>query len=549
MPYQIGTFEKKLLQSYCRPIVHMRSQISGKRFGLILGSGVSRPLGFPNWKELVDRIAQDPDVRGQHLLANVAGLSETSKTQMLFQHFKSKSTEGTGEPVSQKLYRRIHGQWRRIIQRALYKDVADDPAARLSRHPFIGEYAGIIERASMTVNYNFDDTVEQLLSAQMKRSDAYGRNFQTIWNGSLPLQSDKPVIYHPNGYLPSNLLEYPSETVVFSEDTFADQLIQSMAGHHASLLHHLSQTTCLFVGLSLQDATLRHLLRQNSLINPGHYHYYIHYLDKPIDKVDGALQAIADANFEIYNLVTLFLTDSEIASLGRLLNMDEDDLEFQAGEVGAQLGYFFYLTGAIGAGKTTCLSYFGSFCTYAEWTEPSHPLLIKSWNDLSNDERAQVDEWIARQFNLKNFALLKQTSGIHVIDRSPLDPLAFTEKDKLPEKVKFIQRVVGPGSSCRNIRKGQVIFLSGDPDEMEARVVGRNKESKAPVIKEMQERLLSVYSEPLTVIDTTGATVYDVVKRVASAIIREDYRERDLSGLLNMMAGDPSLKSAEKQAP
>lgn len=540
MSYQIGAAEKKLIQSYCRAIVHMRSQISRKRFGLILGSGVSRPLGFPNWKELVDRIAQDSEVSGEHLLANVAnGLSETSKTQMLFQHFKSKCVESAAEPPSQKLYRRINGQWRRIIQRALYENVPKNPATRLEKHPFLSKYVGIIGKTPMTVNYNFDDTVEQLLSLQTNKADAYGRNFQTIWNGCLPLQSDKSVIYHPNGFLPHNLLEYPSEKVVFSEDTFADELIQSMAGHQASLLHHLSQTTCLFIGLSLQDATLRHLLRQNALINPGHYHYYIYYLEKPAKKVDSALQAIADANFDTYNLVSLFLADSEIASLGALLSMEDDDLELQAEEAGAQVGYFYYLTGAVGAGKTTCLSYFGSLRTYAEWTEPSNPLLAKSWNELSDEERTHLDEWIARQFNLKNFTLIKQRSGIHVIDRSPLDPLGFTEKEKLPEKVKFIQQAVSPGSSCRNIRKGHIIFLRGDPEEMEARVVGRNKESRAPVIREMQEKLLNIFGESITVVDTTGATVYDVVKRVACIILSEPYREVDLSALLTTMQSDP----------
>lgn len=542
MPYQIGAPEKRLLALYSRPIVHMRSQIEATRFGLVLGAGASRPLGFPNWSELVTRIAQDSDVSGEHLLAHVdKGVSETAKTQMLFQHFKSRSIEASGEPESQKLYRRIHGQWRRIIQRALYKDVVEDPVERLRAHPFLKEYGGIIERSPMTVNYNFDDTVEQLLSQSTKRPlEAYGRNFQTIWNASLPLQADKPIIYHPNGFLPRNLLEYPSETIVFSEDTFADQLIQSMAGHHASLLHHLSQKTCLFIGLSLQDATLRHLLRQNALINPGHYHYHISYLERPIEQLDSAQLAIADANFDIYNLVTLFLTNEEVASLGVLLSMDEDDLEFQAQGIGVQLNFFYYLTGAVGAGKTTSLSYFGSFRTYPEWTEPSHPLLAKSWDELSDDERTQIDSWIARQFNLKNFTLLKRTSGIHVIDRSPLDPLAFTEKEKLAEKVKFIQRVVGAGSSCRKIRKGHVILLKGDPDEMEGRVVGRNKESKASTIRNMQEQLIKIYGDGVTEIETIGATVYDVVKRVACTILRQPYREVDLSGLLSRLAAGHS---------
>src|ERR1700738_3704915 len=108
MSYMIGADERGVLKRYARPIVHMRSQITSKRFGLVLGAGVSKPLGFPDWRELVDRIADDPEVDGKHLLANVADrLSETSKTQMLYQHFKSKLTESAGEPYSFRLERKI----------------------------------------------------------------------------------------------------------------------------------------------------------------------------------------------------------------------------------------------------------------------------------------------------------------------------------------------------------------------------------------------------------------------------------------------------------
>jgi hypothetical protein len=539
MSYMIGAAERGLLKRYARPIVHMRSQIASKRFGLVLGAGVSKPLGFPDWRELVDRIAGDPEVDGKHLLINVADrLSETSKTQMLYQHFKSKFTESAGEPYSFRLERKIQGEWRRAIQRALYKDT------RPCDHPFLGRYLDIIKTSAITVNYNFDDTVEQLLSQGEPEHKTYGRKFETVWNASLPFRADVSVIYHPNGFVPHNILENPSETLVFSEDTFADQLIHSMAGHHASLLHHFSKSSCLFIGLSLRDSTLCHLLRQNALINPGHYHYYVQHVEGPLSGSDESyLRSLEEANFEVYNLVTLFLTSDEIAALGVLLSTDEDVLLQESEEVSTPLAYFYYLTGAVGAGKTTCLSYFGSMRTYEEWTEPRNALLAKSWKLLTEKERSSLDEWIARQFNLKNFRLRQQRSGIHVIDRSPLDPLSFTEEKLIPEKVQFIKRAVSPGDSCRTIQSGHVIFLTGDPDEMEARVVGRNKESKAELIRDMQQKLSKIFRDA-SVVNTTGSTVYDVIKRVARIVLLEPYRPADLSALLDSFGTLPSSPEA-----
>lgn len=118
MTYVVGPMEKSVLRRYPRPVVHMRSQIESKRFGLIFGAGISKPLGFPNWRELVDRIAEDPAVSGRSLMTVANRFSETAKTQMLFQHFKSRFIENTREPYSFKLEKKIQGEWRRAIQRA-----------------------------------------------------------------------------------------------------------------------------------------------------------------------------------------------------------------------------------------------------------------------------------------------------------------------------------------------------------------------------------------------------------------------------------------------
>ena len=119
-------------------------------------------------------------------------------------------------------------------------------------------------------------------------------------------------------------------------------------------------------------------------------------------------------------------------------------------------------------------------------------------------------------------------------DRTPLDPLSFNEDAKMPAKARLISKSLSPGKSNRKAVAGQVILLVGDPEDLEARVVGRHKQSSAPLIADLQERLERVFSyvgKPVT-IDTRGLSVAQVVKRVARIMLLENYAPIDLAQCL-----------------
>ena len=138
------------------------------------------------------------------------------------------------------------------------------------------------------------------------------------------------------------------------------------------------------------------------------------------------------------------------------LTMDKDSLLKEAEELGAELSYFFYLSGPIGAGKTTALGYFGSFKTYEEWTGVRPPELAKPWNDLTKLEREFIDNWIAGQFEIRNTILIKHEMGIHISDRTPLDPISFNEDAEVSAKALFITEHLRPGKSHRSAQEGKV---------------------------------------------------------------------------------------------
>ncbi|WP_299587695.1 SIR2 family protein [uncultured Tateyamaria sp.] len=502
----------------------MRERIERRAFGLVLGAGVSKPLNFPNWDELVERISTHGEVDAAHLMASATSASATEKTQMLLQHYRSKRLDELGDGATARNLRMVDGEWQQIVKDELYRDTTKD----INAHPYLLSFAPTILKSPITITYNFDDVLERILAkSSVSESEEYGRPFETIWDAALQSRRNSPMVYHPNGYLPSNLLEQPSEALVFSQDSFADQLIESMAGHHASLLHHFGHTTCLLLGLSLSDETLRHFLRQNVRIHPGHCHYFIRWVRPDEQRDEKSEQSMAMANFEVSNLVTLFLTEEEIEALGCLLTVSEEELKDAAEEEGVPLKYVYYITGAIGAGKTTVLNNLRSLLAYEEWTEPRHPGLAKSWKSLSEEERLDIDEWIARQFVKKDSALRRASSGLHVVDRPPLDPLSFTAQSDVRSKALSMLNLFSPGESNRTIQAGQVIVLRGDPAEMEARVVGRHKKSDRAVISELQDRIGEIYVSN-KVVETAGRSAHEVVREVAKLIHLEQYSDYDI---------------------
>ncbi|MGA9350331.1 MAG: SIR2 family protein, partial [Anaerolineae bacterium] len=515
-------------------IVHMRQQLRTKRFGLVLGAGVGKPFGLPNWRELLRRIAEDPQVNGVEVFWSLENKSpQESLAQMLFEHFRAGycAKNGREETDILELERDVKRIWREIIHKNLYRDVPDNLEGR---HPYLEEYLNIVRQSTMTVNYNFDDTIERMLAAgRTEQERRRGLGYETVWDATLQFRLNEGVIYHPNGFLPKNLLEGPSEDLIFSEDSFADQLIASMTGHYVTLLHHFLKNTCLFIGVSLEDPTLRHLLRQNARINPGHYHYHVAFVKDatPI----GPLQrrAITASNFETYNLITLFLNSQEIRALGRLINSNPQDMANFAEEIGLDLKFCFYITGVPGASKSTVSSFFRSLATFAEWPNPRLELLAKPFTELTASERETVDSWVADQFGTKNRNLLTETEGIHVIDRCPLDPLTFTPDGEWPGKAARLHRAISPGRSKRKIQAGHVILLRGDEKVMAARLRVGHKRGSPEYLAELHKSFQKIYSRPgTTELDTRGLSIHEVVKRVAHIIHMQDYQEADLHGIL-----------------
>lgn len=529
----MNSLEISVLKEYAKPIFHMRRQLHRSRFGLIFGAGVSMPWKIPSWNELNQKIAKDPDVGGEDLID--LDCSDTLLTQRLFEHYKARrySEVSETERYTVRLDRRIRKEWRDIVHRQLYAKVppGEDVEAFESEHGYISDYVKIMRHTALTVNYNFDDFLERILAHHRDEDEKYRtRGFEAAWDIRFPFRSDTRVVYHPNGYLPQNLME-ASLQIVLSEDEFAEQLFGAMTGQNASLVHHLSRNTCLLIGLSLEDTTLKYLLRQVARGNPGQYHYYVHHCKADKKPTGSQKKAIAAANFDTYNLLTLFLCDEEIAALGRLLedgcdSVEQKDLQIRglAQAHNIRTNYCYYIVGAVGIGKSTQVMHFRNLIAYDEWFEPRSLSLARDPDTLDPGEVEALDRWIIDQFAKKNHKLAEESSGIFIIDRCPLDPVCFTPAEKWPEKAEKLLNTIAPGES-QQVVDGRVILLLGDPGVLELRLIMTDKQYTEDRLARMQDDLKTIYDMPgVSVLDVSKMTLAEVTKQIARIIHMEDYQ-------------------------
>lgn len=531
--HEFNDTHKSVLERYTKPIVHMRKQVAENRFGLIFGSGISHNCKIPTWGKLVEVLAKDSNIKGTCVLKIVpprAGLPY--KTEMLFEHFRQRrySNEAPDQHNTRKLDYQIGAEWRELVRKYLYKNVKVHLSDSLDDHPYLKQYLPLIRRTHMTVTYNFDDLLEQSLLQDSvdDHEDEDSLGFESVTNPWTQFRRSDTVIYHPNGVIPQNPLETPSDRFVFSEASYVKQLMGIFAGDQAGLVSHLSKHTCMLIGLSLEDDTLRNVLLQAAHSCPGNFHYYVHYL-KPGETIeDDVMRAILLANFKVYNLITLFLHDEEIRSIGELINQKcFPSTQFcdLAKQCGIAVRFRFYVTGSLGVGKTTTINHFRNLIVLDEWNEPRPPILAKGFDKLTDHEKRTADDWIIKQFKWKNDTLRNAREGIFILDRGPLDPLSFTPEKEWNEKATRLLDKIGPEESEWPVEDGRVILLQGDCSELSLRMVITSREDyTTEKLQKIEDHLSKAYGVNGVVrFDTTGLTPSNVAHRVAEIIHLESY--------------------------
>jgi hypothetical protein len=304
-----------IVRRYARPVAHLRQLCDSKRLGLVLGAGVSRNANLPDWKSLVEGITASLTARGISAADN-SKESLPVQIQVLFALFRETVFALPELRELEDPYREaeVASRWRHLVHKVLYAGITDVEFA-MTAHPYLARLFALSYKLPLVVSYNFDDLLERALQAHVRKlQDSHTIGYYTAWGPSFLIQEGRPVVYHPNGFLPFDLIDRYSDNIVLTEEALADQIIGFGLGEYAALLDYFCRTPCLFIGFSLEDAALRTLLRQSVHRSPGIVHYCVRWVpDRSMSEAQ--MRHIRETNFDLFNIVTLFLTNEDLSAL------------------------------------------------------------------------------------------------------------------------------------------------------------------------------------------------------------------------------------------
>ncbi|MFK7758234.1 MAG: SIR2 family protein [Flavobacteriales bacterium] len=227
-------------------ISDIKSSYYDEQLVLVLGAGVSKKFGLPNWNQLL-----------QELIVNTIDQEEEASivlAKMFNQVFQPSPL------IAGRFLQESHGEnkisFEKDVKRILYASCAYDVS-----HPTMEE----VERFCLApmnrpnldsiITYNFDDTLEQRLN---KMSSDFP--YKSIYGSGMKADKNELAIYHVHGFLPQKGKLTEMNKITFSENIYHQQYNDVYSWNNITQINKFRDNTCLFIGTSLNDPNTRRLL-------------------------------------------------------------------------------------------------------------------------------------------------------------------------------------------------------------------------------------------------------------------------------------------------
>ncbi len=543
-PGASSTFAK----TYAKALCHLNQVRRTQRLGLILGSGISDGLAIPKWKSLIkaieDRVGYDS-----------RGGPKSYRAEQLFQHYKKQKTEDLGWSATANVDAALTAGWRDLVAQCLYESFRGRNGKlsesayveKIKSHPYFGRLGRLARDAELVVTHNFDDALEVAIDHDPSITAPANRRYHSFWRPEPFLRRGMVNIYHPNGFTPLRRGTKGSENLVLTEASFADHLANINTENSHFVLRHLTDKTCLIIGHSLSDGTLKNALRQHANERPGHINYYVHWHSQGDSGLsEDQRHAIREANFETYNLITIFASNSDISELLRMISLSEVELEGELARHSVVSRYVYYVVGAVSSGKSTTLRHLRDLTTIEEWPGNMPVVMNKPSVGLKRTTEASIDQRLENAIWTKNCEIREIKTGIVAVDRAPLDFIAFPATSSETPGMTARKRASAvlerfETSGLRDVCPGQIIVLQADTDALVARQLQRGGRTSpqevqngthARYLERQKERLNDIYKKPIasgSVVQTGRCPVAVSVKEAARIIHFGPYQPFDFA--------------------
>ena len=217
-------------------IAYLARQLVNGRLALVLGAGLSVPFGLPDWPSLLKKLYSMRRSRPPK------GLSLTRQAEDYRNHYFKSDRAGFIQAVHDGLYDKMSVDFDLLRQNATLGAIG--ALVMASRRGSVSE----------VITFNWDDLLELYLGYH---GFAVRHVFEeTHWNS----RSDVTIL-HPHGFIPYDLASQPSSSdLVFDQMSYSEVCGDDKRPWRQRMLSTMRTHSCLFIGLSGEDANLDSLL-------------------------------------------------------------------------------------------------------------------------------------------------------------------------------------------------------------------------------------------------------------------------------------------------
>ena len=220
------------------------------RVSIFIGAGVSQDSGLSGWNVLLNDMVDQLCSLRQISVNDLAAIKDDTWDSLLLKarYLKHLCYERDISLVD-------------LLRNALYKVEIKDSI-------LLNTLALIIKtgKVSGVITYNYDDLLERQL-------DLSNVSYSVLDKQSRPEPGYLPI-FHVHGFIPRDKDITFDRNVVLTEDEYHSLYNDVFHWANVEQLHALAQTTCFFVGLSMNDPNLRRLLdvaNGRGSQSPAHY--------------------------------------------------------------------------------------------------------------------------------------------------------------------------------------------------------------------------------------------------------------------------------------
>jgi hypothetical protein len=522
-----------------RYLCHLYQRIELNRLNLVTGAGISVDAKVPAWKELLRRLAEVEDKLPDDLKVHEnAGLHPEYLGQIIYHRYSRASTIIDGGAAPEVRSAQVAFGWGDAIHKAIYRNVPPEINDVLGSHPYLAQLRDVARRVALIVNFNFDDLLAHAIGEQIKQGSPGSENGNALSVTWQPPLTDRPnltTVYHVNGILPQVDLKKRSPQLIFTEDSFADARARSPGVNAEYLFMRFVQNTMLIIGHSLADTSLKSYLRQNRDKSPANHHYMIYWIGNDSDYPKQRCADIFEANLELFNLITIFMTSDEIREFLQMLTLDMRSFTdiMEELEPDRRATYHYYIVGPVAAGKSTLLEHLRCFETLEEWTRPPPKEMYLASTKIGEVEQKIIDEFLSQELKEKNRRMHAAGVGFHFVDRAPLDLYAFTQtEEEIKRKSKELREVV---TRNRQLQEGEIVFIEAQPQTLVRRNMTRGrppeKAGKDDYFENQTKKLKEIYN-PDFIISTDEHNAAETARKVARHVLLGSYVPTNLQSII-----------------